>query len=248
MKEILNKIPFATLIIIYLFLCGLMYLTSFWSTFDIDVFNLISIYDIPKSFVFPFLITHGFLIINILTGSITALDDDVPYRKTFVEIKDYWGTGKKTILAFLTTIDFTVIIINTLLISIIKNPFYNILYWVIISLVITMYLQYRFCNLPIIKETFKAPLLRGYIGYIIVFLPISCFSTGKILSLRVYNNEKIVTMEIIKSKDEDMLADTIEVKLLGFISENYLYSTIDNKRTYILNRNAVDGIVLEKTD
>jgi hypothetical protein len=40
-------------------------------------------------------------------------------------------------------------------------------------------------------------------------------------------------------------SDTTSFKFLGFISDNFVYSTLDNKKTYILNKNSVDGIILE---
>jgi len=53
MKEIINKISATTLILIYLFSCGTIYLVAYWSTFNFDITNYIDFLDIPKSIVFP---------------------------------------------------------------------------------------------------------------------------------------------------------------------------------------------------
>lgn len=76
--DILKKIPTTTILLTYLFICGVLYIIGFWSLFNIDISNLVTITDIPKSFVFPFVISQGLFLFNMLTQFITASTDKDP--------------------------------------------------------------------------------------------------------------------------------------------------------------------------
>jgi hypothetical protein len=107
------------------------------------------------------------------------------------------------------------------------------------------YLLHQFVNIQEYKDLIKLRTLRTYIAHILIFFPISCFSTGKISSLRIYNNKEIKRIKMYNATNTPAASDTTSFKFLGFISDNFVYSTLDNKKTYILNKNSVDGIILE---
>ena len=245
MKEIIKTVPITTLLLTYLFMCGVLYLIGFWGTFNIDAFNLITVYDIPKSFVFPFLISQAFFFANFITGSIANFDDDREDQRFLITIDKKLPLIKKIPLAFLTSINMWVIYIFTFSIFIFKDPFHNTLYWTIVSLTTSYYLLYKFVNIPEYKDLIKSEVLRLYLAHILIFFPISCFSTGKIISLRIYENKEIRKIKIYSTNNNSATSDTTSFKFLGFISDNFIYSSMDNKKTYILNKNSVDGIELQ---
>ena len=246
MKELISKIPISTVLITYLFICGLLYLIGFWGTFNVDVFNLITVYDIPKSFVFPLLISQGFFTIQFFTGSVMNLNDNRENIEYLVTIKDEWPSWRQGLMRALTST--TLLTTEIFLISSIltEDKFHNELFWWINSLVIGYFLLHRFMNIKEIKQLVKSSILRSYIGHMLVIFPITCFSTGKIISLKVYNNTNIVGVITVNDKLTALSNDTVQVKFLGFISDNFIYSTLDNKKTYIINKTSVEGIILTR--
>ena len=70
MKEFFSKIPIVTISVVYLFICGTLYLFGYWSTFDFDITNYIELLDIPKSFVFPLFTGIGVSTISIVVQGI----------------------------------------------------------------------------------------------------------------------------------------------------------------------------------
>lgn len=227
MKEILKNIPIATILLTYLFICGSLYLIGFWSTFNVDVFSLISLYDIPKNFVFPLLVTQSLFLVNALSSNLIDLEADRVSVDNLIPIKSTWPKWKRVILTLFTS---TRLVLATVLISLthlyddfLKNP----QYWTLTSAIIAYFLLFKFINHSNAKEYIKSGLLRYYIGHLIIFFPIASFSTGKILSLNIYNNDKPTIIEV---KVENKLQ---KLKFLGFISDTYIYSSKDNKIIYI---------------
>ena len=245
MKEIIKSIPITTLLLTYLFMCGVLYLIGFWGTFNIDAFNLISVYDIPKSFVFPFIISQALFFANFMIGSITSFEDDRKERRFFVTINEDISLLKKLFIVMFTSIRLWVLYIFTFSFIFISDPMHNTLYWVLVSMTTAYYLLHQFVNIQEYKDLIKLRTLRTYIAHILIFFPISCFSTGKISSLRIYNNKEIKRIKMYNATNSPAASDTTSFKFLGFISDNFVYSTLDNKKTYILNKNSVDGIILE---
>jgi len=241
-----KNIPITTLLLTYLFVCGVLYLIGFWSTFDIDVFSLISIYDIPKSFAFPLLISQGFFVLNVITGNVSDLTDDRENRDHFITINPEWKGIKRGILYTISSINLWVICSISLMAANMYDYKNNSLFWVLTSLIVSYYLLHKFVNLDIVKKNFKNRILRYFIGHFIVFFPISCLSTGKIQSISILHNNDNKYISIININRASPMTDTTRVKLLGFISDRIIYGTLDNKRTYILNKSACDGILLTK--
>jgi len=247
MKELLYKIPISTAIIIYLFICGILYITGFWGTFNVDAFNLISIYDIPKSFVFPLIITQGIFIMHFISGIIVEFDDNRKNINYLITIKEEWSLGKKFILAFLTSTNFLVITILIISIVSMEDFLYNISFWAINSTIISYYLLHRFVNISSFRKIVKSSLLRAYIGHITIILPISCFASGKVISLRIYHNKNITVVNSIpKNHNSSSNIKSKPYKFLGFISDNIVYSSLNNNEIYILSKESVDGIVINK--
>lgn len=246
-NEKLNNIPIAILLLIYLFVCGILYLIGFWSTFDVDVFSLISIYDIPKSFAFPLLVTQGFFVLNIISGNIIHFNDDRDDKTKFVSIKPEWGTFRK-VLCNLTTINLVIAAAISLMATTIPDHLNSQVFWSISSLLTAYYFLHKFVNLEIVKNNFNNKLVRFFIGHFLIFLPISCFSTGKLSSLSIRQNSDIKYIKIISTKNASIDTDTTSFKLLGFISDKILYGTLDNKKIYILNKDSYEAVILTKKD
>jgi hypothetical protein len=122
----------------------------------------------------------------------------------------------------------------------------NGLFWTISSVTIAYYLLHKFVNLNIVKSKISSHIVRYFIGHFVIFFPISCLSTGKVTSLRIFHNSDNKYISIVNIKSASVKPDTTRLKLLGFISDRIIYSTLDNKKTFILNKDSCDGIILTK--
>ena len=67
MKELLKDLSLTTLVVFYFFFCGGVYLYSFWSTFNFDPSDLITLTDVPKSFIYPLVKAYSITFIIILS-------------------------------------------------------------------------------------------------------------------------------------------------------------------------------------
>lgn len=246
-NDFFKNLPIATILLIYLFVCGVLYLFGFWNTFDVDIFSLISTSDIPKNFAFPLLLSQGFFFLNSVTGGISNIfDDDREDKQHFITIKPEWGSFKRFSLGLLTRMDVWVLLTIALMTEYLTDYKNNEIFWSLTALIIAYYLLYKFVNLDILKNKIKSPLFRYFIAHFVVFFPISCFSIGKVTSLRIFHNEENKYITVINNKSLTYVKDTTRIKLLGFVSDRIIYSTLDNKKTYILNKESCDGIILSK--
>ncbi|MFC6877682.1 hypothetical protein ACFQFB_11205 [Flavobacterium myungsuense] len=130
----------------YLFVCGSLYLIGFWSTFDINVFSLISIYDIPKNFVYPLMISQAYFVVNMITGQYflhSYLNNDSENKDFFVEINEDWSHKKKVFISIISSIPLWIILVTGLLSIFIENHSQSIFYWEIVCLIFSYYLLTR---------------------------------------------------------------------------------------------------------
>jgi hypothetical protein len=243
--EYLKTIPITTLIIIYLFSCGLLYLIGFWTTFDIDIFNLISIYDIPKSFLLPFVLSNGLYVLGLTFNMIPSFTDNRKKINSFFVGKETWPNNANKIIIAITNIDFVLYMFILIWYAFTFNPLNNYLFWIISGYLIAFRITHRLVNSDLIIRKIPNIIFRSYIANLIVFIPISCFIIGKVSSLQIYRNSKIKTIEIVPiSKNIQKSENSCSLKLLGFISDKIIISEIDNSKIYIYNMDSLSEIVI----
>lgn len=262
-KKVTSKIPISILLLVYFYLCGGLYLIGFWGIFDIDISNLISITDIPKSFVFPFFVTQGLLVlqsfINFITSSYLEYDDIKENGNEEKKTKEKISNKRKLLnwlfrilkktFSVLTSLNMIIILVSYLIFTNYKNNQTSILFWVCSSLIMSHLLVTKFVRWDIAKEYIKSYNTRYFIAFILISMPIYCFSTGKISSLSIYNNDNI---KIVKSSNIDNKTfpcnDSIQYKFIGFIGDKFIISSIDNKNLHILRQSSYDRISLKIKD
>ena len=246
-KSTLEKLPLTTIIIAYFFICGLLYIIGFWSTFDIDITNFVSLTDIPKSFVLPFVLSQGIFLFHVLA-----------YFILFPSIKDgeekpkvmYKRTLLKRILIILVHPDTLFAYLVSFIFITIKNYKSEPLFWYFSSLLIGTYLIYRFTKSTFIKNKIPYFITRLFVGYFICLLPIFSFSTGKILSLNTFKNQKIVYVNnlidnnVCETNTIKIKKDENKYKLLGFLGDKLIISTLDNKKIIIINQSTFKSVEL----
>lgn len=236
MREILKNLPLTTLILVYFFFCGSVYLVGFWTTFNIDVTNFINIADIPKSFIIPFLIANGLVFFQIVIHLIST----PPITEESKE-KDF--TDKPFVFYALTRIDVLLSILS--LVIIVSYNFYNseILFWIISSVLFAILISIKIHKIEEFKKLIPRNNVRKYLIHIFIVVPIISFSTGKINSLNIYHNNKINIVEFIKdNKVSDQKKKSF--KLLGFVGEKVIISDLKNEKIQIINQSSFDQIQL----
>lgn len=250
-KNIIDRLPLATILVSYFFVCGSLYLIGFWTTFKIDITNFVSITDIPKSFILPFVLSQGLFLFQLLTNLLsTPIHKDEPFRD--IEKNDIKPKWKRILVNFLNW-DTLFIIAVAIIVANAHNHFMSATYWTLSSLTMGFYLVYKFTSFHFVKQRIQYPIIRLYSAYIICFLPIFCFSTGKVLSLNIYNNKEIIYLNKIsdctQSEKTEMnfsKRDSSSLKILGFLGDKLIISSINNKKIIFINQSSYKNLELTR--
>jgi hypothetical protein len=251
-KQILDKLPLATILLSYFFVCGGLYLIGFWTTFNIDITNFVSITDIPKSFVLPFVLSQGVFLLQSLSNLLSASlhKDEEPTENTNPKkAKTKWH---RILLVFFSW-DSLFSLAVLLIVSFSFKYKLNTLFWGASSLTIAFYLIYKFTSSKFVRTKIPYPVVRLYIAYIICLLPIFCFSTGKVLSVNIYNNKEIMYINAISDSSQSgntsinfSKRDSSSLKFLGFLGDKLIISSINNKKIIFVNQSSFKTVELTK--
>lgn len=236
LKTLFTYLPVTTIIIIYLYLCGTLYLIGFWSTFDIDISNLVGLADIPKSFIYPFILSNLLFLIQVVVSEMTSKEVakgafvPTPYnwRKFIIDMILYAG-------AILVATQYS-------------NHKYSTGYWSIACLFFLLLLAYKFGRAPLVNKYLPSHNLKYYTGTIIITVPIFCILTAKLASISIYNNSDIKYAKIMSNDNNRSINDTLSFKLLGFLGDKFIISSLDNKKIQVLNQSSFDGVELIKKE
>lgn len=234
-----------TLITLYLFVCGSLYLLGFWSTFNIDISDIVDIAQIPKSFIMPFIISNGvfiiFFIMVILSShskkdEIIGLAGGVPLFST------------KAIIIFDIILNAAIALAFTIVIWTYIGYKLSSTYWTASGSILSLLISIKLCGFSEIKKIFPNSLIRMYVMTTGITCIIMSLCLGKAESVKIYTNKSIkyinattanIKIEIHPTKDSTRL------KLLGFLGNKVIISSLDNKKIYILRQDAVDVLEIE---
>lgn len=250
-KRLTDNLPLATLVIAFLFVCGALYLIGFWGTFNVDITNLVSITDIPKSFVLPFFISQGVFILNIAVTIILTRDFIDNKKLDEHKSKSIWWRLFDTIFSINTVISISFIII---LITYADHKLSS-KYWLQSSLALSFLLSIKLTRTSFFITNFTSRYFRLYLANIIVILPISSYATGKVTSLNIYNNSayiNITNITPISSQDNiDIHSSTLSshsFKLVGFLGDKLIVSSLDNKTIIFINQSYYGTVEMTKNE
>lgn len=252
-KGLLEKLPLTTILIAYFFICGGLYLIGFWTTFKIDITPFVSLTDIPKSFVLPFVLSQGLFLFHLLTNmlSTTLYKDNIP-DETNQPTKPKRKIWLRILLATIhpdTLFSFAVAFI----IFYSHDHRNETMYWYLSSMIVGAYLIYKFMTINYVKTKIPYFSLRLYAGYILCLLPIFCFSTGKILAVNIYNNKDIMYISKISDNNQSPNTDTNlsylsthSFKLIGFLGDKLVISSLTNDKIVFINQSTFSTVELSK--
>jgi hypothetical protein len=242
-NNLIDKVPITTIVVSYFFICGGLYLIGFWTVFKIDISAFISITDIPKSFVIPFIFTNGTYLGQIILNSLLTKF----YKDNNGDFSHSSTLNKSLIIDIIATLIIVVILFFS------KNYTDDPYFWTISCTLVGLYLLFKFCVSSFIKSVVPYFTLRLYFGYILILTPIFSFATGKYVALNIYNNYNntdLAKKYIIKNKfiSDNTSIDTSfnNLKLIGFIGDKTIASTEDNKNFIIINNDNNEHIIFIK--
>lgn len=238
-QETLKKLPLTTIIISYFFVCGGLYLIGFWTIFNIDISSFIAITDIPKSFIFPFVITQGFYFFYMFANLLTNEKHITDIKLFTINPDKIWKRIIKVIISYDTIFSFSI----PFIISYYQSHKLNALFWGVCSIWISLYLMSKVKNSDFFKTQIPNYSIRNYVSYIICFIPLSCFSTGKIFSIGIFNNTNI---QYINIDNRNQNIDSCSLKFLGFLGDKLIVSSLDNKKVSYINQSSFTKVELIK--
>lgn len=246
MREYLKSIPAATIIILYLFFCGGLYLIGYWQTFDIDLYSFVTIWDIPKNVIYPFSLASAVFIISEIFHYLFMYRMGVNAARRAAHRRRL-GTNRyqgNNWLRKLRTIIYCFAILATLALN--RYLWNNVVYWVTSSILIMLG----------VMNIFRVLLRRFRIYIPLIFLnlfltlsvgtPLFCFIIGKLESLFIYNNAKVNTVnkKIIASTTDT--SNIKSLKLVGFLGEKIIVSDLENEKIFILDKSGMSGIEINR--
>jgi len=233
-KEFWKNITFTTGILIYCTFCGVLYLLSYWSTFDIDVTNFITITDVPKAFIFPFTISGALMTILFGFFSIDVTKKDFPTK-----ITDH------KFLKFITndaTISISIILIYIAALILYPIYFRSKNYWYYTSGLFIIFLIIKFLQSDLLNNYISNQRVRFIIVIVVFLLPWACMIRAKAKSLDIYFNKKIKYINIINRDKTHAIIDNNSFKLLGFLGDKLIVSSLNNEKVLILDQTGEKGV------
>lgn len=244
MKEIISKLSATTVLLVYLFFCGTLYIISYWSTFDFDITNYIELLDIPKSFVFPLATGIGISLLMILIQAIfhsiqKVKKDDEENKKLLPKIKEL--PTKFILLRILKDYNTWVIIILSVC-FIFYKPRRE---WVIAvsSIVLILFGIVKFIRHSAIIKKFPDFRLRFIFSILFFFIPIFSFTTGKLNAIEVWKNQKYFQITDIFFKEDSISNQHLTpTKFLGKLGTNLFVSDSLNSKITIINSETIKYI------
>lgn len=238
MKEIIEKIPLTTIIVTYLFICGGFYLIGYWGTFDIDAFSLIEIWDIPKNFIAPFMYSGGISIVIVSAGMLFTNKFE-----HFVKEQEYVTVTLNTLV--LRAVVFLSLSITTYILS---GYFkYSLNFWIVSLLVLVTLVLLELMRIHFFIKIIPNRYVRLYFFIMLIFTPTSSFLLGKKRAIIAHENQSELIRITTNTTTNiyNNIPDTIGLKLLGFLGDKFIVSSINNDKIFILNQSAFDVIGLD---
>jgi hypothetical protein len=238
-RNITKYIPLTTLFVCYFFICGGLYLTSFWTTMDIDITSFITLSDIPKSFILPFIASQAFaLVYNALFSFINLNFEDINTPKK--------STSNRFYRLIKNLFSYDIFILLSMLFLILKyDQFkYSIYFWLFACLVFPMFIISKLVHTDFLKHLIVNYGLRYYMILTLVSIPFISVLNGKLTAIAIYKNNSFKIASIKNYHLKNDISDSVALKFIGFIGNKLIISSLDNKKIIIINQASIEKVEL----
>lgn len=226
MKDIKN-IPL--LLIPYLTICGALYHISYWETFGLNGLSFISASDILKSAIYP-IMKSFYLILPLTIGQFVAnknkilFEDDIIFDKSWQLKLFYMIWFATTIYIYYSDIEIK---------------------WQILPFIASILPAIYLFESKIFNDIILTPSNRFSIIYLLIFILIFSFTSGKHHSENILNNHSFQYVKIKQSPTEQIVnikSDTL--KFLGSSEQNLYLLNMNNSEILIIKNNNIDTLIL----
>lgn len=223
-----------TLILIpYITICGAFFHIAYWDTFCINGLAFITISDIIKSSVYPFLSSAFFIFIGMFAGLVfNPFEKHLPAgqgKETKVGKKLNSKVGSSVILIIWIILLYVIIHYGI-------TPFRWLVFGFLAALPPAIWLD----STGIWSNIFSNHKIRLVVFELMFYLPVFAFSIGKFNSELIYTNEKY-KYTIIQNSGKNQ-SDTL--KLLGTTEKHFIFSDLKNTKELFLKSDNLDTLVL----
>lgn len=211
----------------YAFLCAILYLWSFWSVFDINFLEYISISDIVKVAIYPIVGASFFLMIGFF-GSMFHRE---------VLNRGLKQTSERTARRFK-------ILLYILYFCLVFTNFINI--FLVFALHTGVLSMERLEGKPALKNLIpNENLLRGII-FFAVTLPLLSYGFGKINGYEIEKGYKVRYAKTSQFKEFEIFGEQNLVKFIGLGGKHFFFTSLDNSNLYIINSENIKTLELGK--
>jgi len=232
---------FKTLLIFsfpYFTVCGGLYHLVFWSTFDINGLAYIGLQDVIKSFIYPFISLFILFFFGIILNE-TFLNSDKILPS---------GGGRNTNLGkkLNSNIGIKISLIAWLAMVVILYFNDNIDRWYVWAC-ITGLVPITFLNrIELLRNYIEDRRIRRYAIWLLVYIPIFSFASGKYQSQLIYQNinYKFTTRQKIDGSSNTLKIDTL--KFIGNTEKQIFLTDLNNSTVFILRADNIDTLSLKQ--
>ncbi len=101
-------------------------------------------------------------------------------------------------------------------------------------------------QLPLFDDI-KSPTVIAGILYLSIITPFMAFGVGKYSAKEIYYNMNITYVNVESKQNSNVIITSpISLKLLGFLGDKVIVSSLDNKQIFVLNQSALNVIELKR--
>lgn len=117
----------------------------------------------------------------------------------------------------------------------------SVTYWFFSSEVIALSSWGWFIRDTYIRSKFANKYVRRSVGAVLVIFPILSYSSGKIDSVKILNNDEV---RVFAFQEDSTKKNKDTLKIISLLNDKIIASSLNNKKIYILNQSVAAKIEL----
>lgn len=227
----------STISIVYFTACGALWHIGYWFTFDINILQFISVGDIIKSFVFPFLSSSILILFAYFFTNYFTIADNIGKPDQY-----FSGMGRNTKLGQYLNKNkmfFLTIYLGFIFFAFIYGNDYK---WSILPFLLSIPIGIFLSHQPFFVNRISHPDLRFFIMTFLALLPLISFGLAKQESLAIRDNKNIKCVIRIETNSNTNLDSLIGLKYLGSGGNKVFLSKLDNSEIVYVNDNIIEFV------
>jgi hypothetical protein len=224
----------------YFTACGGLYHLAFWSTFDINGLAYIGLQDVIKSFVYPFISLFILFVFSVILNETIFRTD-----KIFPS-----GGGRTTNLGKKLNSNIGISISLIVWLTIVLILFFNdnIDRWYLWAIVTGMMPATFLDRIELLHNYINNERIRKYTIWLLVYIPIFSFASGKYQSQLIQQNIKYKYTLRQKFVPNSNTFATDTLKFIGNTDKQIFLTDLNNSTIFILRTDNIDTLILKQHD